>query len=61
MIKGDMADMMIKEIFGKVKIYRLLTRVLFRKAVKKSVKRIHIFTKHLICVSLGERRGNRNG
>lgn len=27
MIKGDMADMMIKEIFGKVKIYRLLTRV----------------------------------
>ena len=27
MIKEDMADMMIKEIFGKVKIYRLLTRV----------------------------------
>ncbi len=27
MIKGDMADMMIKEIFGKVKIYRLHTRV----------------------------------
>ena len=24
MINGDMADMMIKEIFGKVKIYRLL-------------------------------------
>ena len=27
MIKGDMADMMIKEIFGKVKIYRLHSRV----------------------------------
>ena len=27
MLKGDMADMRIKEIFGKVKIYKLHSRV----------------------------------
>ena len=34
MIKGDMTDMMIKEIFGKVKIYRLHTRLDNRGALE---------------------------